>query len=309
MKKSISRQIAVVFSGLVVAIVAITIFLNNQFLGSYAKGQKSFYLTHGTAIKNVVNYIIPSSMNYNLVASSNFISSLSKAYGANADTFYGLGFPRNDELTNYKFDLHELFDVEYRKIIVWYPTFRQHKNGYKNNNNNNAIPLLDNSEYAIKLNEIACENDVLIVIKPHFAQDISYITKHNLSNLIFINDEFFEKNKISSYQFVGNCDALITDYSSIYFDYLLCDKPVGAVWKDIDEYRKNPGFCIDIDYFMKGAEKIYTLEDLSKFIINVSNDIDNLKEERYEICEYANYKNDGKNSERVVDFIIEKGKL
>ena len=35
MKKSISRQIAVVFSGLVVAIVAITIFLNNQFLGSY----------------------------------------------------------------------------------------------------------------------------------------------------------------------------------------------------------------------------------------------------------------------------------
>lgn len=35
MKKSISRQIAVIFSGLVVAIVAITIFLNNQFLGSY----------------------------------------------------------------------------------------------------------------------------------------------------------------------------------------------------------------------------------------------------------------------------------
>jgi len=35
MKKSISRQIAVIFIGLVVAIVAITIFLNNQFLGTY----------------------------------------------------------------------------------------------------------------------------------------------------------------------------------------------------------------------------------------------------------------------------------
>ena len=35
MKKSISRQIAIIFIGLIVAIVAITILLNNQFLGSY----------------------------------------------------------------------------------------------------------------------------------------------------------------------------------------------------------------------------------------------------------------------------------
>ena len=35
MKKSISRQIAVIFSGVVVAIVVITMFLNTQFLGNY----------------------------------------------------------------------------------------------------------------------------------------------------------------------------------------------------------------------------------------------------------------------------------
>ena len=280
----------------------------NQFLGSYAKGQKSFYLTHGTAIKKVVNYRIPSSINYNLVASQESIPSMASAFKADPKTFHGLGFPRNDDLTNFKCDLHKLFNIKYDKIIVWYPTFRQHKNGIKSNNKN-AIPILENSENAIKLNKIAKDNKVLIVIKPHFAQDISYITKHNLSNLIFINDEFFRKNKISSYQFVGNCDALITDYSSIYFDYLLCDKPIGAAWKDIDEYRENPGFCIDIDYYMKGAEKIYKLEDLEKFVINVANNIDNLKKERKEICKFANCKCDGKNSERVVDFIIEKGKL
>lgn len=280
----------------------------NQFLISYSKGQKSFYLTHGTAIKNVVNYNIPSNIDYNLVATDNFISSLSKAYKANPQTFYGLGFPRNDDLMNFKYDLHKLFNIEYKKIIVWYPTFRQHKNGYKNTNKN-TIPILDNSKDAIKLNKIAKDNDILIVIKPHFAQDISYITKHDLSNLIFINDDFFVKNKISSYQFVGNSDALITDYSSIYFDYLLCDKPIGVVWNDIDEYRENPGFCIDIDHYMKGADKIYNLEDLEKFVINVSNNIDNLKKERKEICKFANYKCDGKNSERVVNFIVEKGNL
>lgn len=282
--------------------------LCNQFLGYSFKGQKSFYLTHGTAIKNVGVYCIPPTIDYNLVASKESIPSMAKAFKADENTFYGLGFPRNDDLINCKINLHNIFTTEYKKIIVWYPTFRQHKNGYKTNKAN-AIPILDDYKKAIELNKIAKKNGVLIVIKPHFAQDISYITKYNLSNIVFINDEFFNNNKISSYQFVGNCDALITDYSSIYFDYLLCDKPIGAVWEDIEEYKKNPGFCIDVDYYMKGAFKIYNLDDLIKFINDVSNNIDNLKKEREEICRYANYSKDGKNSERVVDFIIEKGRL
>ena len=121
--------------------------------------------------------------------------------------------------------------------------------------------------------------------------------------------ELVVKNKINSYQFVGNCDALITDYSSIYFDYLLCDKPIGAVWEDIEEYRIKPGFCTDIDYYMQGANKIYNLEDLSKFIQDLSKNIDNLKEERNKICKEVNYSKDGNNTKRVVDFIIDKGEL
>lgn len=280
----------------------------NQFLCSDIKGQTSFYLTHGTALKKVVNYSIPSNIDYNLVASTESIPSMADVFNADVKNFYGLGFPRNDELTNFKYDLHSLFKTKYKKIIVWYPTFRQHKNGYKNTKTS-TIPILDDHKKAIKLNDLAKEKEILIVIKPHFAQDISYITKYNLSNVLFINDEFFVKNKISSYQFVGNCDALITDYSSIYFDYLLCDKPIGAVWEDIEEYKKNPGFCIDVDHYMKGAFKIYNLNDLIKFIDNVSKEIDDLKKERAEICKYANYSKDGKNSKRVVDFIIEKGKL
>ena len=282
--------------------------LCNQFLGYNFKGQKSFYLTHGTAIKNVGEYFIPPTIDYNLVASKESIPLMAKAFKANEKTFYGLGFPRNDALTNCKINLQKLFTIKYKKIIVWYPTFRQHKNGYKNSKTN-TIPILDDYKKAIELNKAAKKQNVLVVIKPHFAQDISYITKYNLSNILFINDDFFSNNQISSYQFVGNCDALITDYSSIYFDYLLCNKPIGAVWEDIDEYKKNPGFCIDIDYYMKGAFKIYNLSDLIDFISDVSNNIDNLKNEREEICKYANYSKDGKNSEIVVDFIIEKGRL
>lgn len=280
----------------------------NDFLQSFIKGQTSFYLTHGTGIKNVGSYQLPSHIDYTLVASNDSINNMNILLGGNKKTFYGLGFPRNDELTNSKIDLHSLFSINYKKIIVWYPTFRQHKNGFKTKSNG-TIPLLDDYKKAIKLNEEAKKRNILIVIKPHFAQDINYITKHNLSNIIFINDDFFKENNLSSYQFVGNCDALITDYSSIYFDYLLCDKPIGVVWEDIDEYRENPGFCIDVNYYMKGAYKIYKLEELINFIDDLNLNKDNLKKEREEICKYANYSKDGKNSQRVVDFIIEKSKL
>lgn len=280
----------------------------NKFLPSHIKGQTSFYLTHGTALKKLGGYQIPSKIDYNLIASEDTKELMASAFNADINTFHGLGFPRNDDLTNFKCNVKKLFKTKSKKVIVWYPTFRQHKNGI-NSGTSDTIPLLDDYEKAKKLNEIAKQENILIVIKPHFAQDITYITKHELSNIIFINDEFFAKNKITSYQFVGNCDALITDYSSIYFDYLLCDKPIGAVWTDIDEYAIKPGFCTDIHYYMKGAIKMYTLPDLIKFVQDLSSNIDTLQKERNEICKEVNYSKDGKNTQRVVDFIIEKGEL
>ena len=119
----------------------------------------------------------------------------------------------------------------------------------------------------------------------------------------------FELNKITSYEFIGSCDALITDYSSVYFDYLLSNKPVAAVWEDIEEYRKNPGFAIDVDYYMKAAHKIYDLSDFKDFICQIETNEDRYKDERLEISKLVNYSNDGNNVKRVVDFIVEKAKL
>ena len=102
---------------------------------------------------------------------------------------------------------------------------------------------------------------------------------------------------------------MLTDYSSVYFDYLLCNKPIGLVWEDIDSYRNNPGFALDLDYYMKAAEKIYNVDELSHFIEDVACNRDSLKSEREEINRLANYSCDGENTKRVVDFIIDKAGL
>lgn len=281
----------------------------NQFLPSMMSKQKSFYLTHGTALKSVRSYYtVPANIDYMLVASEGVKDMMAYELNFDIKKTIALGYPRNDVLTNAKVNLHHYFNVNFNKIVVWYPTFRQHKNG-KKTGSKNALPILNSTAAAIELNEIAQKAGVLIVMKPHFAQDISYIKDNNLSNIRFITDEFFVENEISSYEFIAGCDAMITDYSSVYFDYLLCDKPVALMWEDIEDYRKDPGIAVDVDYIGKGAEKIYNLTDFENFIVKVSEGIDNLRNERHEICEWANYAADGMNTERVVDFIIEKANL
>ena len=280
----------------------------NDFLCVRLSTRRSFYLTHGTALKKLNNDYLPEGISYTLIASEHVKESMAKELRADPDTLVALGYPRNDALTQSPRNMHELFPGDFQKVVVWYPTFRQHKNGLKTASAN-ALPVLHDSQSAITLNEAARECGILLVVKPHFMQDLSYIKQYDLSNIVFIDDQFFVEHNISSYEFVGSCDGLITDYSSIFFDYLLCDRPVAVIWEDIEDYRKKPGFAMDPKESMRGSHKIYTLNDFLAFLQVVSAGEDPLRDERQKQCALMNYASDGKNSQRVTDFIIAEANL
>ncbi len=281
----------------------------NKFLRKEDNRTKSFYITHGTAIKSIKSYYrAPEDLDYCFVTSPYVADMMAEQNSVPPHKMVALGYPRNDALSTPLRDLHSVLQKDYEKVIVWYPTYRQHKDA-KAHTAGNALPIIHDAAKAEVINGILKENRMVIVVKPHFAQDISYVKDLNLSNIVFIDDDFFEKHAITSYQFVGSCDALLTDYSSVYYDYLLCEKPIGLVWEDIDTYREHPGFAVDLDYYMKAGEKIYTMEDFVRFIENVATDNDSLKAERAEINAVVNYASDGKNTQRVVDFIAEKAAL
>jgi len=280
----------------------------NNFLQERHPWQKAFYLTHGTALKGLKDYHVPEGVSYMLVASEHVRPTMARDFHMDMDAVHALGYPRNDVLTQPGQDLKKLFPGDFRKVVVWYPTFRQHKNGLKTGTVN-ALPVLHDAAAAVALNAAARETGVLIVVKPHFAQDLSYIKEYDLSHIVFIDDSFFVTHHISSYEFVGSCDGLITDYSSIFFDYLLCDKPVAVIWEDIEDYRKNPGFAMDPEASMRGSHKIYTLEDFQQFLRSVAAGEDPCRQERREQNLLMNFASDGRNSRRVTDFIIEKANL
>lgn len=271
------------------------------------KNQKSIYLTHGSIAKNIVGKCgMSPDLDYCLVQSAYLRNVTMKGFELSKHTeMLTLGFPRNDDLVvSNAFDKNKLFHLDFIKMVVWYPTFRQHKIASERNVSSIAIPIIYNVAEAKKINEFARLNKLLLVLKPHFAQDTSYIKDANLSNIIIIDDDFLANNNIRSYQLLNLSDALITDYSSVYYDYLLTDRPIGLTWDDYDEYAQKEGFMVDMERVFAGGEKIYNSDDFCVFLKNLAEGNDVLKEERNKIKDLTNVYQDANSSKRVAEFIL-----
>lgn len=273
----------------------------NNFLGVDRSNQESYYLMHGSPMKNVTSYYTcPSYIKYMITAGEYMNEKSAKAFQIDKQNCFPLGFPRNDVLVKPRCNLKNIFG-EYKKIIIWYPTVKQFKSG--RDCGVEPIPFFENENNIMRLNRKANEDDILIVIKPHFAQ-IENINVTNYSNIIFINEDFLENNHLTSYELLSASDALLTDYSSVAYDYMICNKPIGLIWYDIEKYSKNVGLYDYYEESTKGCVKLYDLESLISFISNVAKDNDEYKEIREKTCEKINAPKDEKNAKRVVDFIV-----
>lgn len=96
-------------------------------------------------------------------------------------------------------------------------------------NLDNNLFSLKNHKFLEKLNELSLENDCITIIKPHHNE---YLTKKNgvgIEQLIsnYPKLQSFENfNKDSAKFFPNMVDLLITDWSSIFLDYLVTNKPI-----------------------------------------------------------------------------------
>lgn len=263
-------------------------------------------LTHGSPLKNIKNhgYGAPVWTDYVVRISDMFEENLQEPE-LNKAQYVTLGYPRNDELFKEPLNLKNIFgNRNFEKAIYWMPTWRQHNLNGKSLTSSSAVPIINDIDKAVKVNEYAKEKNVLIILKPHFSQDITKFESFELSNIVFIDNDFLADNNILNYELLRSVDAMISDYSSVYYDYLLCDKPIGLCWEDFDEFNKNEGFVVDVNEVLSGGEKLYNVEDLCLFIDNISKGADLLKNERHKNRELVHKYIDNQSSKRVADFII-----
>lgn len=211
-----------------------------------------------------------------------------------------LGFPRNDILlrTPQKADLLNVDTGIYeqvraakrtgKKIVLYAPTYRD----------TGGDPFIDSIDLDImSLAALAKDSGILFILKFHPTLQVNM--EVNLPDLILY------PSHMDIYPLLRQVDILITDYSSIYFDYLLLDRPVLFHIYDFDKYRtQDREFLLDFESYTPG-EKSMNNEGFFDSLRGLISGKDNYKEERLKVREKIFESTDANSSTRICNFIEE----
>ncbi|MCR5798173.1 MAG: CDP-glycerol glycerophosphotransferase family protein [Eubacterium sp.] len=239
----------------------------NRYIYKRRDGQLRIHLGHGMPIKYVKSYTNLEQIgdvDYYLMFGKYWMDFYHGTIGIPEEKLLPIGYPRNDELKG---------DSESdERYIIWMPTYRQHKkNGPATETRfPYGMPEVENEGDLKALNACLEKLGVKMLFRPHPAQDLGVFERVKLSNVVVADDEYLKARGKSLYSVVRDSLALITDYSSIYFDYLVTGKPIGLTLGDAREFFEH-NTCVfeDVRESLAGW-KIDGMRDLLDFIQAVS---------------------------------------
>lgn len=132
------------------------------------------------------------------------------------------------------------------KFILYLPTFRDTGEDFVSK----GFPDLS------ALNHWCLANDVFFLFKTHRATKGS-VNIGDLERLIWLDCE------LDVYPFLPFSDLLITDYSSVFFDYALLNKPVLFYPFDLNEYKEScRGFNFDFEELIASSPCVFNYNEL-----------------------------------------------
>ena len=160
-----------------------------------------------------------------------------------------IGFPKLNYIlnSNGKDNLQKIIknkDISlYSKIIFYMPTLKKGIGRLDSNPNKNNIFNINPYSEDILL-EFLEKNNYLLCVKTHPSEETKY-KKFNNNNVVYINTKDLAEEGLDINQVINGCDLLITDYSSIGFEFLITKKPVLYLNNDIQNFTSNRGIVFD----------------------------------------------------------------
>ena len=172
--------------------------------------------------------------------------------------------------------------------IVWLPT-------YRDNETKEVLPTIKMKDLD-KLQKLLEETDTCLFIKLHPLQ------KYEQQRMPYDRIFFYTQEDMAGYdlyEILSTADALITDYSSVYFDYMLLDRPIGFMIGDMDEYEDERGFVFAHPAEYMPGMQITDYGQLADFIREIAEGKDADRKQREKVNAVVNVYKDGKNAERI----------
>lgn len=241
---------------------------------------------------------------YTLATSEAMAEIYTSAFAADRSHILVDGQPRNDILLSYEeCKIKNLLTKEEERLkqqiqewkkenvlIGYLPTFR------------------DSEKLFFDVMDLSAFNEYLR------AHNYFFLTKlHPKSKLKAVFEEISYSNianaeaEIDLYSFLGEVDLLVTDYSSVYTDFMLLNRPVVAFQFDEAEYTSDTrDYYIDQDTYMP-ERKAFTMQELEKEIVDVLREDSCAKQRVVSRNRMFSY-TDGRSSERLYQKIREVSK-
>ena len=246
-----------------------------------APNQMVVNLWHGMPLKKIGNLEEGlENVDYNfftkLVSSSDYFTPIMKAaFNATDEQMLLVGNIRNDELFKEKQD----------KRVIWMPTYRNSKNYH--DSQDALIFSLEEDDFR-KIEQLLLKYGYQLYIKLHPLEESRLQVQMNHSTIHLLTEEIISEQYGTLYTFLGTTSALITDYSSVFLDYYLLNRPVAFTINDYEEYKDKRGFVFeDVKSLMVGSV-IRDSHDLLEFLESVMKSEDSYIEERTKVNDKVN---------------------
>lgn len=232
------------------------------------KGKKTFYFNtwHGTPIKRMGSDVASVNKSFKgkgcwkvdyFTCQGKFEEDIfCRVFkGLNKNITHVIGLPRNDIYSNYSneymLSLREKMSIaKNKKVILYAPTFREYdKTVYLEVKLSIPIQI---EKWRKKLGE-----NYILLFRAHY----------EVAKGMDIKDDDFVRD-MSSYPNLEDLmivsDILISDYSSIFFDYSIMSKPMFAFCYDYERYASERGMYFDIRSWLPSADNEDDLLSLIK---------------------------------------------
>ena len=246
------------------------------------------FLQHGVTKDDISKFVKKYNNNLSLIVTVSDLekeSFLSEGYNYDESVIQVLGFPRFDNLS----------DSDDKKQILFMPTWRlqfDSDESFVNSDYFNSLNGLLNSK---KLHKLLNKNGYKLVFKPH-EELMKYV------DLISICDGVYLSIDDSYQDLFKNSSILITDYSSVFFDFAYLKKPV-IYYQTDDDYHYGKSY---FDYESMGFGEIVSDEDdlIGKIEDYLENDCVMEDEFKENVDSFFKFQ-DLKNRARVYDWILD----
>ncbi len=277
------------------------------------KGQQVLNLWHGTPLKTLKGHVPPASLFSALLSPSDlFDPILAESFGAAPEQLVQCGYPRNDLLFHPKDSLARLGidPAGWKKVLLWMPTFRRPADGSYQDGaaTSTGLPLIETPALLEELNARLTELGLYLMIKLHPGQDLSGVKLVELSSIRMLTNRELDEAGVELYRLVGAADGLLTDYSSIYFDYLLLNHPMIFLIDDIDGYQENRGFTVAAPLSLMPGEKVRAAEELYQALGRLARGEDAWEGERARVNGLVNRFTDDQSARRTAERFFPEGR-